>query len=56
MISLICGIWNMIQMNLFSKQKKTHWHSKQIYGYQRGKGVGEGEIKSLGLADTNYYI
>ena len=24
-------------MNLFTKQKQTHRHRKQIYGYQRGK-------------------
>ena len=36
MISLICGIYNMIQMNLFTKQKDRH--RKQIYGYQRGNG------------------
>ena len=28
----------MIQMNLFTKQKQTHRHGKQPYGYQRGKG------------------
>ena len=27
-------------MNLFTKQKQTHRHRKQIYGYQRGKGRG----------------
>ena len=27
-------------MNLFMKQKQTHRHRKQTYGYQRGKGVG----------------
>ena len=32
----------MIQVNLFTKQKQTHRHRKQIYGYQRGKGLGEG--------------
>ena len=32
----------MIQVNLFTKQKQTHRHRKQIYGYQRGNGVGEG--------------
>ena len=32
----------MIQMNLFMKQKQTHRHVKQIYSYQRGKGVGGG--------------
>ena len=36
--------WNlkkMMQINLFTKQKQTHRHRKQIYGYQRGK---RGEI------------
>ena len=28
-------------MNLFTKQKYTHRHRKQTYGYQRGK-VGGG--------------
>ena len=28
----------VIQMNLFIKQKQTHRHRKQTYGYQRGKG------------------
>ena len=31
----------MIQMNLLPKQKQTHRHRKQTYGYQRGK-AGEG--------------
>ena len=31
----------MREMNLFTKEKQTHRHRKQIYGYQRGKG-GEG--------------
>ena len=31
--SLIRGILKMIQMNLFTKQKQTHRHRKQIYGY-----------------------
>ena len=42
MISLIYGIYNMIQVNLSTKQKQTHRHRKQTYGYQRGKGVREG--------------
>ena len=41
MLSLICGIENMTQMNLAMKQKETHRHRKQTYGYQRGKGIGE---------------
>ena len=40
MISLICGIYKITQMNLFTKQKQTHRHRKQTYGYQRGKGEG----------------
>ena len=27
-------------MNLFTKQKQTHRHRKQMYGYQRGKRWG----------------
>ena len=45
MIEVICGIWNIIQMNLFTKQK--HRHKKQIYGYQRGSG----ERDKLGVWD-----
>jgi len=29
MISLICGIQNMVQMNLFTRQKQTHRDRKQ---------------------------
>ena len=35
-------MWNLkkiIQMNLYTKQKQTQRHGKQIYGYQR-KGEG----------------
>ena len=39
----ITYMWNLIQMNLFTKQKQTHRRKKQTYGYQRGKG-GWGEI------------
>jgi len=44
----------VIQMNEFTKQKQTHKHRKQTYGYQRGRR--KGYIRSLGLADANYYI
>ena len=46
----------MTQMNLFMKQKQTQGHRKQTHVYQRGKEVGEGLIRSLELADINYYI
>ena len=31
-------------MNLFTKQKQTHRHTKQIYGYQRGKERGRDKL------------
>ena len=39
-ISLIHGILNMTQKNLFMKQKQTHRHRKQTHGYQRGNVRG----------------
>ena len=45
----------MIEMNLWNRNRLTDM-KKQAYGYQRGDGVGEGKVRSLGLADTNYYI
>ena len=43
-------MWNLKkktkkQMNLFPKQKETYTHRKQTYGYQRGKGGGERELR-----------
>ena len=38
----------MIQVNLFTKQKHTHGHKKQAYGYRRGKGEGN----KLGVCDN----
>ena len=40
-------------MNLYIKQKQIQRHRKQTYGYQRGEGGGEGQIRSMGLTDTN---
>ena len=40
--SLYVESLKMVQMNLFIKQKWTHRHRKQTYGYQRGKAGGEG--------------
>ena len=35
----------MIQVFLLSiKQKQTYKHRKQIYGYQRGRGMGREEL------------
>ena len=41
----------MIQVNLFTKQKQIHRLREP-----KRKAVREREIRSLGLADTNYYI
>ena len=35
-------------MNLLTKQKQTHRHRKQTYGYQRGK---RGDRDELGIWD-----
>jgi len=40
-ISFICGISNMIQMNSYMKQKQTHRHREQTCGCQEEVG-GEG--------------
>ena len=40
-------------MNVFIKQKQKCYRK---CGYQRGKQVGEGQIQTLRLADTNYYV
>ena len=43
-------------MNIYVKQKETHRYRKQTCSYQREKEGGEGQIESIGLTDTNYYI
>ena len=43
-------------MNLPTKQKQTHRHREQACGCQKEGKVGEEWIRSLGLADANYYI
>ena len=43
-------------MNLSVKQRWTNKHRKHTYGYHRGEGMGEGQIKSLGLTEAHYDI
>ena len=52
-VSLICGIWNMTQMNKFTKRKQVHRHGEQTCGCQREM---KGAIGSLGSADANSYM
>ena len=42
MLSLICGIYNMTQMNPSMKQKQTHRHREQTCGCQARGGGGVG--------------
>ena len=42
LLALTRRIWNSTQMNLFTKEKQTHRHRKQTYGFRRGEVVGEG--------------
>ena len=44
----------MLQVNLFTKQKQVHRYSKQTYGYQRGKAWEE-YTENFRLTDTYYY-
>ena len=46
----------MTQLNLCTKQKKTHRHREQACGRQGGIGEGEKGIGSLNLVDANYDI
>ena len=52
----ITYMWNLkiIQINLYTKQKQMHRHTKHTYAYQRGEGRREGQTRSMGLTDTNY--
>ena len=43
-------------MSIFMRQKQTHRYREQTCGCQEGEWVEEGWIRSLGLADANYYI
>ena len=33
-----------------------HRYRKQTCGYQRGEGKGKGQIRGIGLTDTDYYM
>ena len=54
----ITYMWNLIydKMNLFTKQKQTHRYREETCGCQKGEGLGEGWIGSLGLVQANFYI
>ena len=43
-------------MNVYAKHKLTHRYRKQTCGYQRGGKSDEGQIRGLGLTNTNYFM
>ena len=52
----IISMWNLKNNTNESLYKiETQRHRKQIYGYQKGHRVGEGQIRSTGLTDAKYY-
>ena len=59
----IACMWNLkkrkkevIQKDLYTKQKQTHRHRKQAYGYQRGQDMG-GTNQEFGInIYTLFYI
>ena len=51
MISLICGISNMTQMNLSGKQKQTHRHREQTCRLVVAEGKWGWGRDGLGVAD-----
>ena len=48
-MSLICGFYNMAQINLSTKQRQTHRHWGQTCGCQ-GEGGGSGMEWELGVS------
>ena len=47
-------MWNL--KNSYVCAKQTHRYRKQTCDYQKIEGGREGNIKCMGLTDTNYYI
>ena len=55
MISLRCRFYIMAQMNLTYKTETDLQTQRTVLWLPR-RGLGEGWVGSLGLADINYYI
>ena len=47
------GKYLYIQMNVYTKQKQTDIENKVVVTKEER---GEGQIRGMGLPDTNYYI
>ena len=46
----------MTQMNLSVRQQKIHIETENRSVVAKRERMGEGRIRSLGLAEANYYI
>ena len=55
MISLICRILNMTQVNFYEAETDSQTQRTNLW-LPRGREVAEGWSGSLGSADANYYI
>ena len=42
-------MWNLKNMNVYTKQKQTHRHRKQTNSYQGGRGKGGGTNQGYGI-------
>ena len=49
-------MWNLINNTneSYTKHNQTYRNRKQTHDYQRGEKGEEGQIRSMGLTDTNY--
>ena len=52
----IAHILIKIQMNVYTKQKQDSQIEKANLWLPKGRGKGEGQIRSIELTDTNCYI
>ena len=55
MVNYMWNLKKVIPMNLHTKQKQTCSRRVETYGYPRGEGRKEGQIRSMGLTGTNCY-
>ena len=55
MVNCMWNLKKVIPMNVHTKQKQTCRRRKQTYGYPRGEGRKEGQVRSVGLTGTNCY-
>ena len=55
MISLICRILNMTQVNFYEAETDSQTQRTNLW-LPKGREEGRGTNRSMGLTDINYYI